>query len=79
MANTKALTTEESMAELVESIAVKSFGGTLPDCAEVIAIAVTVTVWPLQEASEEVTARFIEDFLLHLRARIAMQNNSWLS
>jgi hypothetical protein len=66
------------MEKLVDSVAQRCFGGTLPDCPELITLAVTVTAWPLQEASEEQTSRFFEDLLLHIRARLGAQNVPWL-
>lgn len=66
------------MEKLVDSVAQRCFGGTLPDCPELITLAVTVTAWPLQESSEEMTSRFFEDLLLHLRARLAAQNARFL-
>lgn len=66
------------MDELVEGITKKCFNGTLPDCPELIALAVTVTAWPLKEASDEMTSRFFEELLLTVRARLAAQNARFL-
>lgn len=64
---------ERQMADLVESVATKCFGGTLPARAEVIAIALTVTVWPIEEASAELTAEFFAECLSHVRAYLDAQ------
>lgn len=70
---------ETTMDKLVDAVTVRCFNGVLPDCpAELLTLAVIVCAWPLQEASEEMTSRFFEDLLLHVRVRLAAQNARFL-